>query len=78
MNAPVGIRLWHYLQEEAGKGKGGVINPFFKRFVTSCQGIPLGGIGSITLGRLLQMSPCFLHGRQWRKRFNNCIRLSQC
>ncbi|KAF2293932.1 hypothetical protein GH714_005765 [Hevea brasiliensis] len=44
--APVGIRLWRYLREEAAKGKVGVINPFVKRFVTSCQGIPLGGIGS--------------------------------
>ncbi|KAJ9159051.1 hypothetical protein P3X46_024582 [Hevea brasiliensis] len=49
--APVGIRLWRYLREEAAKGKGGVINPFFKRFVTSCQGIPLGGIGSGSIGR---------------------------
>ncbi|OAY39686.1 non-lysosomal glucosylceramidase isoform X1 [Manihot esculenta] len=49
--APIGIRLWRYLQEEAAKGKGGVINPFSKRFVTSCQGIPLGGIGSGSIGR---------------------------
>ncbi|KAK4766371.1 hypothetical protein SAY87_008013 [Trapa incisa] len=49
--APIGIRLWRYIRAEAGKGKGPVINPFVKRPVTSSHAVPLGGIGSGSIGR---------------------------
>ncbi|XP_059653644.1 uncharacterized protein LOC132300536 isoform X1 [Cornus florida] len=49
--APIGYRLWRLVQEEAAKGKGVFMNPFTKRFVTSCQGVPLGGIGAGSIGR---------------------------
>ncbi|KDP42470.1 hypothetical protein JCGZ_00267 [Jatropha curcas] len=49
--APVGIRLWQFLREEAAKGRGGIIDPFAKRFLTSTQGVPLGAIGSGSIGR---------------------------
>lgn len=44
--APLGFRLWRYLQEEKAKGKDSIfINPFIKRVYSSCQGVPLGGMG---------------------------------
>lgn len=49
--APIGFRLWQHLHEEAAKGKGVFINPFLKRTVTSCHGVPLGGIGAGSIGR---------------------------
>lgn len=49
--APIGFRLWRHVREEAAKGNGVTINPFAKRLVTSCHGIPLGGIGSGSIGR---------------------------
>lgn len=43
--APIGYRLWRHVREEAAKGRGGMIDPFAKRHVTSCHGVPLGGVG---------------------------------
>ncbi|MED6220792.1 hypothetical protein PIB30_048261 [Stylosanthes scabra] len=49
--APIGFRLWRYVQEEKAKGRNGMMDPFAKRHVTSYQGVPLGGIGSGSIGR---------------------------
>nr|XP_048335999.1 non-lysosomal glucosylceramidase isoform X1 [Ziziphus jujuba var. spinosa] len=49
--APIGVRLWRYIREETAKGKGIIINPFVRRPVTSCHGVPLGGIGAGSIGR---------------------------
>ncbi|CAO2829899.1 unnamed protein product [Amaranthus hypochondriacus] len=49
--APVGYRLWRHVREETSKGRGATIDPFFKRFVTSDHGVPLGGIGAGSIGR---------------------------
>ncbi|XP_027330860.1 non-lysosomal glucosylceramidase isoform X2 [Abrus precatorius] len=49
--APIGYRLWRHVREEAAKGRGGLIDPFAKRYVTSCHGVPLGGIGAGSIGR---------------------------
>ncbi|XP_030955434.1 non-lysosomal glucosylceramidase-like isoform X2 [Quercus lobata] len=49
--APILFRLWRHVREEAAKGNGVAINLFAKRLVTSCHGIPLGGIGSGSIGR---------------------------
>ncbi|KAJ8768107.1 hypothetical protein K2173_021047 [Erythroxylum novogranatense] len=48
--APIGIRIWRLLRDEATKG-GPFINPFAKRYMTSCHGVPLGGVGSGSIGR---------------------------
>ncbi|KAA8537047.1 hypothetical protein F0562_029525 [Nyssa sinensis] len=45
--APIGYRLWRYIREEAAKGREVFINPFTKRPLSSCHGVPLGGIGCI-------------------------------
>ncbi|GLT77209.1 hypothetical protein SLA2020_488170 [Shorea laevis] len=49
--APIGIRLWQHVREEAAKGRRVFINPFFSRYMSSCQGVPLGGIGAGSIGR---------------------------
>ncbi|KAL9390761.1 hypothetical protein Peur_014681 [Populus x canadensis] len=49
--APIGIRLWRYVRENAKKKKGIFIDPFAKRNVTSSHGIPVGGVGSGSIGR---------------------------
>ncbi|WJX87960.1 glucosylceramidase [Trifolium repens] len=49
--APIGYRLWRQIREEAAKGRGGMIDPFAKRHVTSCHGVPLGGVGAGSIGR---------------------------
>ncbi|XP_010520789.1 PREDICTED: non-lysosomal glucosylceramidase [Tarenaya hassleriana] len=49
--APIGIRLWLLSREEAAKGRIVFIDPFAKRIVTSSHGVPLGGIGSGSIGR---------------------------
>ncbi|XVE48524.1 hypothetical protein DITRI_Ditri01bG0008700 [Diplodiscus trichospermus] len=49
--APIGIRLWQHIREQSTKGRRVFINPFAKRYVTSCQGVPLGGIGAGSIGR---------------------------
>ncbi|KAL3515756.1 hypothetical protein ACH5RR_022658 [Cinchona calisaya] len=48
---PVAYRLWKHLQEEKAKGRGACVNPFITRPVTSFHGVPLGGIGSGSIGR---------------------------
>uniref|UniRef100_A0A7N0UTS9 Non-lysosomal glucosylceramidase n=1 Tax=Kalanchoe fedtschenkoi TaxID=63787 RepID=A0A7N0UTS9_KALFE len=49
--APIGLRLWRHIRQETAKGKGVIINPFLKRFVSTTHGVPLGGIGSGSIGR---------------------------
>ncbi|PON61857.1 Beta-glucosidase GBA2-type [Parasponia andersonii] len=49
--APIGVRLWRHVQEEAARGRGVIVNPFAKRSVTSNHGVPLGGIGAGSIGR---------------------------
>ncbi|CAI0378394.1 unnamed protein product [Linum tenue] len=50
--APIGIRLLSYVREESAKGRGGFfIHPFAKRHLTTSHGVPLGGIGSGSIGR---------------------------
>ncbi|KAL2939448.1 Non-lysosomal glucosylceramidase [Bienertia sinuspersici] len=49
--APIGYRLWRHVREEAARGRGVFIDPFFKRTVTSDHGVPLGGIGAGSIGR---------------------------
>ncbi|KAI3935546.1 hypothetical protein MKW92_024010 [Papaver armeniacum] len=43
--APLGIRLWRHVKQEISNGHVAVIDPFNKRLVTACHGVPLGGIG---------------------------------
>ncbi|KAJ6715552.1 BILE ACID BETA-GLUCOSIDASE-RELATED [Salix viminalis] len=54
--APIGIRLWLYVREYTKKKKGIFIDPFAKRYLTSSHGIPLGGVGSGSIGRTNQFS----------------------
>ncbi|XP_023530160.1 non-lysosomal glucosylceramidase isoform X1 [Cucurbita pepo subsp. pepo] len=49
--APVGLRLVRHIREESVKGRGAMINPFIRRQITDTHGIPLGGIGSGSIGR---------------------------
>ncbi|KAJ6696525.1 BILE ACID BETA-GLUCOSIDASE-RELATED [Salix koriyanagi] len=50
--APIGIRLWHHIRKENAKKRGGFyIDPFAKRSESSCLGVPVGGIGSGSIGR---------------------------
>lgn len=49
--APLGVRLWHHVNEETAKGRGSIIDPFHRRLITNCHGIPLGGMGSGSIGR---------------------------
>ncbi|KAI3856251.1 hypothetical protein MKX03_036375 [Papaver bracteatum] len=49
--APLVLRLIRNAKEELSRGHVAIIDPFSKRNVTSCQGVPLGGIGSGSIGR---------------------------
>ncbi|XP_064970338.1 uncharacterized protein LOC103989366 isoform X2 [Musa acuminata AAA Group] len=49
--APLGIRLVKQIVEEAARGQVAVIDPLKERVGTSCQGVPLGGIGVGSIGR---------------------------
>ncbi|XP_057976381.1 uncharacterized protein LOC131163709 isoform X2 [Malania oleifera] len=49
--ASIGLRLYLHVQEETAKGRDIFINPFEKRDVSACHGIPLGGIGAGSIGR---------------------------
>ncbi|XAR56279.1 Glucosylceramidase [Bertholletia excelsa] len=49
--APVGYRLWRYVREEAAQGREAFINPFARHYVSSCHGVPLGGIGAGSIER---------------------------
>ncbi|PSS02916.1 Non-lysosomal glucosylceramidase [Actinidia chinensis var. chinensis] len=49
--APIGYRLWRHVRAEAAKGKGVFINPFMRRTITSCHGVPLGGVGAGSIER---------------------------
>nr|GMD11333.1 non-lysosomal glucosylceramidase isoform X2 [Ipomoea batatas] len=48
--APIGYRLWRRLQERKGK-EGLFVDPFTRRPFSSCQGVPLGGMGAGSIGR---------------------------
>lgn len=51
--APLGYRLWRSIREDAikGNGNGTFVNPFKKHSYSSCNGVPLGGIGAGSIGR---------------------------
>ncbi|KAF6159699.1 hypothetical protein GIB67_029957 [Kingdonia uniflora] len=49
--APIGYRLWRHVKDETSKGRVPIMDPFNKRLVTSCHGVPLGGIGAGSIGR---------------------------
>ncbi|KAJ3671584.1 hypothetical protein LUZ60_007663 [Juncus effusus] len=49
--APLGLRLGRHIIEETSKGRSAVIDPMKKRVAKSSQGVPLGGIGSGSIGR---------------------------
>ncbi|KAL1209583.1 hypothetical protein V5N11_035862 [Cardamine amara subsp. amara] len=48
---PIGYRLWRHTKEEEAKGKASIYDIFKKRHVTGDHGVPLGGIGSGSIGR---------------------------
>ncbi|XP_021604066.2 LOW QUALITY PROTEIN: non-lysosomal glucosylceramidase [Manihot esculenta] len=48
---PLGLRLWRYSKEEATKGRLPIFDFSKKRVITGDHGIPLGGIGSGSIGR---------------------------
>ncbi|KAL1802015.1 hypothetical protein ACET3Z_030662 [Daucus carota] len=49
--APIGYRLWRALRDKSTNGNGTFVDPFTKRAFTSCQGVPLGGLGAGSIGR---------------------------
>uniref|UniRef100_A0A0E0BH68 Non-lysosomal glucosylceramidase n=3 Tax=Oryza TaxID=4527 RepID=A0A0E0BH68_9ORYZ len=49
--AGLGLRLGRHILEETSKGRAAVIDPMKKRIAKSGQGVPLGGIGSGSIGR---------------------------
>ncbi|KAG6508070.1 non-lysosomal glucosylceramidase-like isoform X1 [Zingiber officinale] len=49
--APLGIRLGRQIIEETAKGQVAAIDPLKKRTGITCQAVPLGGIGSGSIGR---------------------------
>lgn len=50
--APTGYRLWRAIRDASkGKGNGAFVDPFKKRSFSSCNGVPLGGIGAGSIGR---------------------------
>lgn len=51
--APIGYRLWRWTREDASKGDGNgtFYDPFKKHYYSSCNGVPLGGIGAGSIGR---------------------------
>ncbi|GKV12410.1 hypothetical protein SLEP1_g23552 [Rubroshorea leprosula] len=49
--APVGFRLWLHTREEAAKGRASIFDIFRKHYVSGDHGVPLGGIGSGSIGR---------------------------
>ncbi|XP_051147380.1 uncharacterized protein LOC127262637 isoform X2 [Andrographis paniculata] len=49
--APIGYRLWRYLQQEKYECGQVFMDPFTKRHTSSCHGVPVGGIGAGSIGR---------------------------
>lgn len=49
----LGIRLWHYVREEASHGRKAPIDPFTRERCkpSASQGVPLGGMGSGSISR---------------------------
>ncbi|RZC50364.1 hypothetical protein C5167_018790 [Papaver somniferum] len=42
---PAMFRFIHYAKQESAKGRSAIMDFGHKRLVTSCHGVPLGGIG---------------------------------
>jgi hypothetical protein len=49
--APLGYRMYRYIQQETAKGRLPVMNPFKKSNAGPRMGVPVGGFGSGTIGR---------------------------
>ncbi|KMZ76241.1 hypothetical protein ZOSMA_105G00720 [Zostera marina] len=49
--APLGVRLLKNVVDDISKGQNPIIDPFNSRSVSSCNGVPLGGIGAGSIGR---------------------------
>ncbi|PIN09574.1 putative bile acid beta-glucosidase [Handroanthus impetiginosus] len=49
--APIGYRLWRHLREEKSTHGEVFLDPFTKRHTSSCQGVPVGGMGGGSIGR---------------------------
>ncbi|MQM01516.1 hypothetical protein Taro_034276 [Colocasia esculenta] len=47
----LGFRLYRHVVEERAKGREAIMDPFTNRSLTSCHGVPLGGIGCGSIGR---------------------------
>ncbi|CAA2959830.1 non-lysosomal glucosylceramidase [Olea europaea var. sylvestris] len=49
----LGLRLWHYIREEASHGRKAPIDPFTRESCkpSASQGVPLGGMGSGSISR---------------------------
>ncbi|CAK7357173.1 unnamed protein product [Dovyalis caffra] len=52
--APIGIRLWRQIREENAKKRSFIMDPFAKRIVTSCHGIPVGGVGFLFRAQMVK------------------------
>ncbi|XP_024524629.1 non-lysosomal glucosylceramidase isoform X2 [Selaginella moellendorffii] len=50
---PMGVRLWKFCRSEHEQGRRAPIDPFYPQDTpaSSCQGVPLGGIGGGSIGR---------------------------
>ena len=48
--APLGYRMYRYIQKETSKGRLPVMNPFKKSNAGPRMGVPVGGFGSGTIG----------------------------
>jgi non-lysosomal glucosylceramidase len=48
---PLGYRLWRHTKDEAAKGRASIFDIFRKHHITGDHGVPLGGIGSGSIGR---------------------------
>lgn len=51
---PLGLRLLWHVKTEADKGTPSIMDPYHKRLVTCFHGVPLGGIGSGSIGRSIR------------------------
>ncbi|EPS69863.1 non-lysosomal glucosylceramidase, partial [Genlisea aurea] len=49
--APIGYRIWRSLQNAKSKHREVFVDPFVKRYTSTCHGVPLGGIGAGSIGR---------------------------
>ncbi|XP_051134909.1 uncharacterized protein LOC127254072 [Andrographis paniculata] len=49
--APIGYRIWRQLRAQKNRQNKLFLDPFTKRYTSSCHGVPLGGIGCGSIGR---------------------------